>query len=436
MSTNPAPASGQTHDAPPTEQRAVVPYESKIVEYNETTKGLAELEGEFKGVVFQVGTRQGMADAQRALTRFVKLRTSLDAKHEEVKRDLLARTKLIDGERRAILALIAPLEKGIRDQVDAEKKRIDDERLAKERAEKERVEAIERAKREAEEAQIKAEREDNLRKARELEEARQKFEAEQKAQREKLEADQRADRERIAKEQADAREKAEAEHRERVRKDEFERTARQEIMGIQHQAIIAQQGRIGVRVGGTIRCIEETLAETEAWEITEEKFGWLTEQAQQVKASTVATIRSMLQTAQRQQEEAARLKAEQDRIAAERAQHEEAQRKARAEQEERERAERESKEAADRKAREEEHARQLEAQRQQEEAERARRQQEEEARAKAEAEERARQKAEQDRLDARGILQAFVDRFGDQPEYGDVVKAIRKFLAPKRGEPS
>lgn len=47
----------------------------------------------------------------------------------------------------------------------------------------------------------------------------------------------------------------------------------QELQAIQQQPIIALSGRLGVREGGTIECIRETLAETEAWQLDPEYWG-------------------------------------------------------------------------------------------------------------------------------------------------------------------
>jgi predicted phage-related endonuclease len=69
----------------------------------------------------------------------------------------------------------------------------------------------------------------------------------------------------------------------------------QEIRGIEQQVQIAAIGRAGVRMGGTIECIRETLAETEAWPVTQEKFGDLTSVAASVKERVVGNIRTMLE---------------------------------------------------------------------------------------------------------------------------------------------
>ncbi|WP_369650163.1 MULTISPECIES: YqaJ viral recombinase family protein [unclassified Variovorax] len=87
-----------------------------------------------------------------------------------------------------------------------------------------------------------------------------------------------------------AEEKKEDERREKIRKD----LAMSEIQGIQQQVMIATLGRAGVRVGGTIECVRETLAETEAWPIDAERFGTLAGMAQQAKETAVAEIRALL----------------------------------------------------------------------------------------------------------------------------------------------
>lgn len=112
------------------------------------------------------------------------------------------------------------------------------------------------------------------------------------------------ERERIRKEEeAKATAKAEQEAREKAAKEQAEQAALQreqhdaalgEIKGIQQQTMIATMGRAGVRKGGTIECIRETLAETEAWTIDEAKFGALTGAAQLAKENSVAYIKALL----------------------------------------------------------------------------------------------------------------------------------------------
>ncbi|APW38483.1 hypothetical protein RD110_15790 [Rhodoferax koreense] len=99
-----------------------------------------------------------------------------------------------------------------------------------------------------------------------------------------------------AKEEEDTRERIAAEERARAEQQQRQRNemALQQIQGIQQQAMIAVLGRAGVRKGGTIECIRDTLAETEAWVIDEENFGSLMGTAQSTKDRVVAEIREML----------------------------------------------------------------------------------------------------------------------------------------------
>lgn len=96
------------------------------------------------------------------------------------------------------------------------------------------------------------------------------------------------------------REKIRQEEEERARKQAAEKNAMalQEIQGIQQQVMIATLGRSGVRKGGTIECIRETLAETEGWRIEESNFGALTGTAQAAKDKAVADIRALLADAE------------------------------------------------------------------------------------------------------------------------------------------
>jgi putative phage-type endonuclease len=112
---------------------------------------------------------------------------------------------------------------------------------------------------------------------------------------------------RIAEHKA-AEEKKEADTRERIRKEEQEKAEKEaaeqnrmrmsEISGIQQQVVIATLGRAGVRKGGTIECIRETLAETEKWVIDESNFGPLTTMAQGAKDKALAEIRVLLADAE------------------------------------------------------------------------------------------------------------------------------------------
>jgi len=86
----------------------------------------------------------------------------------------------------------------------------------------------------------------------------------------------------------------EAATRERIRKEEQTNLANSQIEGIRQQVMIATVGRAGVRKGGTIECIRETLAETEAWVIDEAQFFDHVATAQAAKDTAITQIRALL----------------------------------------------------------------------------------------------------------------------------------------------
>lgn len=94
-------------------------------------------------------------------------------------------------------------------------------------------------------------------------------------------------------------EKREADERARLSQEaqRASQAALSEISGIQQQVTIAQMGRLGVRKGGTIECIRETLTETEAWPI-DDRFGIHQSTAQLAKDSAVLQIKAMLKAAE------------------------------------------------------------------------------------------------------------------------------------------
>lgn len=137
--------------------------------------------------------------------------------------------------------------------------------------------------------------------------------------REKAEADERErvrlENERLRREAAERVEAARIERDKAEKAQQMREAALEDIQGIQHQVIIARMGRVGVREGGTIQCIRETLAETEAWPIDSDNFGSLTSTAQSTKESAVEAIRGLLDAAIKEAE----LQAERARVAKEQA---------------------------------------------------------------------------------------------------------------------
>jgi hypothetical protein len=195
-------------------------------------------------------------------------------------------------------------EKQLASEQEQERIKAEREALAKERAE-----VAERERKAA------AEREAQAKKDREALEARQAVIAEQ---------ERRAKEARIAEEGRMAAEQLAAQKR----ADEAARTEREaaartqaamsEIQGIQQQVMIAVMGRSGVRKGGTIQCIRDTLAETEAWAI-DDRFGVLQGAAEMAKQTAVAEIRRLLTEAEAKEAAEAAARAEAERIASEQA---------------------------------------------------------------------------------------------------------------------
>jgi hypothetical protein len=273
--------------------------EMNIVEYQPITSALASVE-KYRGLVCDVTTPKGLAEAKAAHREVAALRIALEKTRKKVKEDVLARSKLIDGEANRIFALIAAIEDPIKTQIEAEERREQEAREAAIKAEQERLAAEERARKEAEEKRLAEERA-------KLVAEREAFERQQAEARAKLQAEE------------DARRKALAEEEARVR------------------------------------------------------------------------------TARRAEEE--KLAAERERVEAERSKLEEA---ARAEQ-----------------FRKDEEARavRLEEQRKRDADENARQMARREAK-----------RQEQDRLDARATLETFLQRYGDEPEFGAVAAAIRAYF--------
>lgn len=192
-----------------------------IAEYDPIATALASVE-KYRGLVCDVTTAKGLAEAKAAHKEVAALRIALEKTRKKVKEDVVARGKLIDGEANRIFALIAAIEDPIKTQIDAEERRAQEAREAAIRAEAERLAAEEKARKDAEEAKLAAERAEIARQRAELDraaaaqaeadrKARQAIEDAERAARQKIEDEQRAaDAARAAADRA-AREAREAE---------------------------------------------------------------------------------------------------------------------------------------------------------------------------------------------------------------------------------
>ncbi|MFA5266096.1 MAG: hypothetical protein WC378_19920 [Opitutaceae bacterium] len=217
-------------------------------------------------------------------------------------------------------------------------------KAAKEAAEKAEAERI--AKEQAEAAERERIRQENEHLRKEAEER----EAAAKAERDRLAAEKKAIEEQARKEREaiEAKAKAELEAQsgllaaaaklaQAVEAENAKRTAAiEEIAAIQQQVAISIVGRAGVRTGGTVECIEDTLKETLDWPVTVERFGPLTGMVEGAKVKAIAEITKQLED--RKQADAIAAKAIAEKMAEQAA----ADAKAKVEREAREKAEAEA----------------------------------------------------------------------------------------------
>ncbi len=113
-----------------------------IAEYSPTAAALADLEHRYKGVVFDVATRDGMATAIKGRAELRGYRVALEKKRVEIKAPALERTRLIDAEAKRLTAALSALEDPIDEAIQTEQTRKEREREERERAEAARIAAI------------------------------------------------------------------------------------------------------------------------------------------------------------------------------------------------------------------------------------------------------------------------------------------------------
>lgn len=113
-----------------------------VAEYTPIAAALAAARARYQGVVWDLTTTRGNEDARRARRELVSLRTGLEARRKELKAPLLAQAKLVDDEARRITAELLQLEEPIDELIRADERRREEERAAREAAEKARVAGI------------------------------------------------------------------------------------------------------------------------------------------------------------------------------------------------------------------------------------------------------------------------------------------------------
>lgn len=112
---------------------------TQIVEYSKTEAALADLASRYKGVVFDVATRDGMSSAIKGRAELRGYRVALEKTRVELKAPALERARLIDAEAKRITAELVSMEEPIDEAIKSEETRRDKERAAREQAERERV---------------------------------------------------------------------------------------------------------------------------------------------------------------------------------------------------------------------------------------------------------------------------------------------------------
>lgn len=188
---------------------------SEIIEYTKTEAALADLSARFKGIIFQVVTPDGMADAKKSRAELRTYRLDLEKTRKDIKAPALLRCQQIDSEAKRITAALEALENPIDEQIKKEETRKEDEKNAAARAEQARIMAEQQAIKDAEEARMAAERAEIARQQAEIisaqKKAREQIEASERDARMRIEDDER--KARLAREEADrtARKEREAE---------------------------------------------------------------------------------------------------------------------------------------------------------------------------------------------------------------------------------
>jgi hypothetical protein len=118
--------------------------QTAVTEYSLVESGLAELRSRLQNVVYEVATTAGMEKARTDRRECVKLRVSLEGLRVGLKTKVLERGRLIDGEAKRIQQAIESLETPIDEQIRKREAEQEAVRLAKAKAEAERVEGIQR----------------------------------------------------------------------------------------------------------------------------------------------------------------------------------------------------------------------------------------------------------------------------------------------------
>lgn len=112
---------------------------TQIQEYNATEAALADLRQRMDKAVYEVTTVKGMEAAKKDRAEVRGYRVALEKLRVELKAPALERSRLIDAEAKRITAALEAIENPIDEQIKKEEQRKESERLAKIKAEEDRI---------------------------------------------------------------------------------------------------------------------------------------------------------------------------------------------------------------------------------------------------------------------------------------------------------
>lgn len=350
----------------------LVAVETAVTSMNKLTAGLEDLAKRFKGVVYDVTTPNGMAEAKAARKEIAAPRIEVEKIRKAAKAPILELGRKLDAEAKRITEELLRLENPIDEQIKAEENRIEAERQAKIKAEQDRIAkhtgriddirgAVHGAARVRTAADVERIMQDidGIVIDASWEEFR---DAAADAKAETYGALQKIHEAAIAREAEDARLKMERQELERLRAEQAERdrkarereaAERARVDGIRERLNELRGCRTLTPASGS-KLIAEHLADLQKLPTDGAIFQEFVQQAVDAKASGIAHLESLLKAAQEFEAEQERQAEERARIEREAAELAERQRIEREEREARECAEREE---TERKAREAEELR-------------------------------------------------------------------------------
>jgi colicin import membrane protein len=115
---------------------------TSIQEYSKTDAALADLAARFKGIVYDVTTGTGMAEAKVARAEIRGYRVDLEKVRVEIKAPALERCRQIDAEAKRITAALVELEQPIDALIKTEEQRKEREAMERAMVEQRRIDAI------------------------------------------------------------------------------------------------------------------------------------------------------------------------------------------------------------------------------------------------------------------------------------------------------